>query len=451
VDNRTTQMYTEEEKTANPFLPSMPGPKKTKEGVEAVETQPAPGPLPPPEVRDIGERWEPDRAQQQPQDPVVAAGTQSLGNLRQGFIKCLLEVEEVEASHQRALKARSLTAQKTPRTMTRVPTSAPSLPQTPASAPASGSSWARLPAPGPVPAPVGAPASTSVPCPVLLGPSLDPSWRTELLHQSSERTLSYAKARQEPGEHSLQKLCQNWEERPEEHLTLRQEEAFRSYFEIFNGPGEVDAQSLKNILLLVGFSVTPAQVEDALMSADVNGDGHVDFKDFLAVMTDTRRFFCSVEQNTLTNMAPHNPHTLLFEILSQLVEMLALPEAALEEITNYYQKKLKAGTCKAQEMEAAIRRLRLRKKIPYNPQQEESSEVPERKVLSILGRLKQQNYAPNLQSPYGQVPCIPLCPRLDKKMVRRKPTTHHMLDECVPSGLDPDIHSPFFQTGSQGN
>ncbi|XP_032156438.1 spermatogenesis-associated protein 21 [Sapajus apella] len=444
-------MVAPEEKTANPFLPSMPGPKKTKEGVEAVETQPAPGPFPPPEVRDIGERSEPDHAQQQLQDPVVAAGTQSLGNPRQGFIKCLLEVEEVEASHQKALKARSLTAQKSPRTMTRVPTSAPSLPQTPASAPASGSSWARLPAPGPVPAPVGALASTSMPCPVLLAPSLDLSWRMELLHQSSERTLSYAKARQEPGEHGLQKLCQNWEERPEEHLTLKQEEAFRSYFEIFNGPGEVDAQSLKNILLLVGFSVTPAQVKDALMSADVNGDGHVDFKDFLAVMTDTRRFFCSVEQNTLMNMAPHNPHTLLFEILSQLVEMLALPEAALEEITNYYQKKLKAGTCKAQEMEAAIHRLRLRKKIPYNPQQEESSEVPERKVLSILSRLKQQNYAPNLQSPYGQVPCIPLCPRLDKKMVRGKPTTHHVLDQCVPSGLDPDIHSPFFQSGSQGN
>lgn len=88
------------------------------------------------------------------------------------------------------------------------------------------------------------------------------------------------------------------------------------------------------------------------------------FKDFLAVMTDTKRFFCSMgeqgqtqgsqswgkgppglphangshhpmslEQNTLTDMAPPNPHTLLFEILSLLVEMLALPEAALEEIT----------------------------------------------------------------------------------------------------------------------
>ncbi|KAI4078827.1 spermatogenesis associated 21, partial [Homo sapiens] len=159
----------------------------------------------------------------------------------------------------------------------------------------------------------------------------------------------------------------------------------------------------------------------------------------------------SVEQNALSDMAPHNPHTLLFEILSLLVEMLALPEAVLEEITNYYQKKLKEGTCKAQEMEAAVGRLRLQKKLPYNPQQEESSEVPERKVLSILSRLKQQNYAPNLQSPYAQVPCILLCPQLDKKMVRRQPSNHYALDQCTPPGLDPDIRSPFFQSGSQGN
>lgn len=48
--------------------------------------------------------------------------------------------------------------------------------------------------------------------------------------------------------------------------------AFRSYFEIFNGHGEVDAQSLENILLLVGISLMPAQVEDALMSADIDGE-----------------------------------------------------------------------------------------------------------------------------------------------------------------------------------
>ena len=48
--------------------------------------------------------------------------------------------------------------------------------------------------------------------------------------------------------------------------------AFHSYFEIFSGHGEVDARSLESVLLLVGISLTPAQVEEALTSADVDGE-----------------------------------------------------------------------------------------------------------------------------------------------------------------------------------
>ncbi|KAI4574381.1 hypothetical protein MJT46_003660 [Ovis ammon polii x Ovis aries] len=256
--------------------------------------------------------------------------------------------------------------------------------------------------------------------------------------------------RQELEERCLLKVCQTWEERAEEHLTMKQEEAFRSYFEIFNGHGEVDAQSLQNTLLLVGISLTTAQVEGALRSADIDGDGHVNFKDFLTVMTDTRRFFCSVEQNALMDMAPPNPHTLFFEILSLLVEMLALPEGALEEITSYYQRKLKEGACKAQETESAAVRLRPRKKLPYSPPQADTLEIPERRVLRVLSRLKQQNYAANLQSPYAQVPCIPLCPRLDKKAVRRKQGGPCVLEQRPSSGLGPDPHSTLLHTGSQG-
>ncbi|XP_027461004.1 spermatogenesis-associated protein 21 isoform X2 [Zalophus californianus] len=446
-------LATPEENTANSFPPSTPGPDPPKGRVKAVETQPAPGPIPPPEVRGIGQRRDPDPVLKQPQKPTVATGAQNLGNLRQGFMKCLLEVEEEEATHRRAAKARALPNRKSPRTLTPVPTSAPSLPQTPASAPAMAPSWALLPAPGPVPAPtpVGSPAPASGLVTALPAPTLDVGWRrAELLHPSGERSLSSTRTRQELEERRLLKLDQNWDARFEEHLTLRQEEAFRSYFEIFNGHGEVNAQSLGNILLLVGISLSPAQVEDALKSADIDGDGHVGFKDFLAVMTDTRRFFCSMEQNALTDMAPPNPHTLLFEILSLLVEMLALPEAALEEITNYYQKKLKEGTSKTREMESATGWLRSQKKLPYNPQQS-YLEVPERRVLRILSRLKQQNYDANLQSPYTQVPCVPLCPRLEKKMNRRKQGSHCVLDPCTPTNLGPDIRRLLFQSGSQGS
>ncbi|XP_006766839.1 PREDICTED: spermatogenesis-associated protein 21 [Myotis davidii] len=414
MDNRNAQMYMEEEKTGNSFPPSTPRPNTPKEGVKAAETKPAPGPVPPPEVRDIGERREPGCAPKQPREPTATTGAQGLGSTGQGFMKCLLEVEEEEAMHRRAAKARALPNRKAPKTLTPVPTSAPvgnsasnlplTLPQTPASAPAMAPSWVRSPAPGPIPAAVGAPVPASVPATVLPAPTLDLGWRkTVFVHHSSERSLAQVKARQDLEEHCLLNLYQNWEARAEEHLTLKQEE----------------------------------------------GDGHVGFKDFLAVMTDTKRFFCSVEQNALT--APPNPHTLLFEILSLLVEMLALPEAALEEITNYYQKKLKEGTSKAREMESAIGRLRSRKKLPCNLQQADGLEVPERRVLRILNRLKQQSYAVNLQSPYAQVPCIPLCPRLDKKTVGRKQGGQYMLDQCTPSNPSTDFHSLYFQSGSPGS
>lgn len=161
-----------------------------------------PGSLPvscPQEMRDTGERRDLDPVQRQPQAPTVAAGAPNLGNLRQGFMKCLLEVEEVEATHRRATaKARALPNRKSPRTLTPVPSSAPSLlltlPQTPAPAPVMAPSWARLPAPGSIPAPGGTP----VPGPVvaLPPPTLDAGWRrTELLHPSGDRSLSSSKAR----------------------------------------------------------------------------------------------------------------------------------------------------------------------------------------------------------------------------------------------------------------
>lgn len=43
-------------------------------------------------------------------------------------------------------------------------------------------------------------------------------------------------------------------------------------------------------------------------------------------------------------------------------------------------------------METAMGGIRQRKKIPYSSQQVENLEVPERRVLRILSRLKQQNY-----------------------------------------------------------
>ena len=77
-------------------------------------------------------------------------------------------------------------------------------------------------------------------------------------------------------------------------------------------------------------------------------------------------------------------------------------------LPSYYQRKLKEGTCKAQEMESAVGRLRPRKKLPYNTPQADTVEMPQRRVLRVLSRLKQQNYGEGPRLPSGS----PLHPRL---------------------------------------
>uniref|UniRef100_A0A8C5LBG4 Spermatogenesis associated 21 n=1 Tax=Jaculus jaculus TaxID=51337 RepID=A0A8C5LBG4_JACJA len=438
-------MVTTEKETTLPFLPPMPGPQIPKAGGKVVEIQPSsrliPDAFPCPQEKDTDKKKELDQAQKRLPEATAVAVVRSPRNTRPGFMKCLLEVEE-QATHHRALKARALMSWRAPRTMTSVhapgPVSSSTTLQNSTSASAAIPLWARPLVPGSAPALVGTPV------PVLPTHNQDLGHRwPEFGSQISERSLCYAKARQESEERSLLK---SWEEWPEEHLTLKQEEAFHCYFEVFNGPGEIDAPSLSKVLHIINFPLSAAQVEEALRSADINGDGHVDFRDFLAVMTDSARFFCSVEQNVLLDMSCVNPSTLFFDILSLLVEMLALPETALEEITSYYQKMMKEGFSRTREMELAMAGLRSRKKLLYNLQQMDSLEVPERRVLRIPGRVKQQNYAANLQSPYAQVPCIPLYPRLEKT-ARRKHGSRSTVDHCTSTGLSPDP----FESGPPGS
>ncbi|XP_068934496.1 spermatogenesis-associated protein 21 isoform X2 [Petaurus breviceps papuanus] len=148
--------------------------------------------------------------------------------------------------------------------------------------------------------------------------------------ETAARPLSSHIYRKESDSTPTASSSKEWKE---DVITQKQEEAFREYFKFFCGPEEIDIHSLKTTLSIVGISRTQSEMTDALISADVNGDGHVDFKDFLSVLTDTHWFYRSVEQNNSPFSNMRNPHTLLFEILSQLVEMLALSEASMEEIT----------------------------------------------------------------------------------------------------------------------
>ncbi|XP_074162232.1 spermatogenesis-associated protein 21 isoform X4 [Sminthopsis crassicaudata] len=242
-------------------------------------------------------------------------------------------------------------------------------------------------------------------------------------------------------------VAPNFKEWKEEILTPKQEEAFRDYFKFFCAPGEIDIHSLKNILSIVGISRSQNEMADVLMSADVNGDGHVDFRDFLSVLTDTHRFCRSVEQNNSPSSNIRNPHTLFFEILSQLVEMLALPETSLEEITNYYQKKMK---CMSKYKEHSANSTR--QPHPHKRSFSRTSDITpqEQKVLNIVDRIKRQNHSTFLQSPYApQATTYPLCPRLDKKGTRRRQGSHVVLEEYKPIDLTTDFRT-FFQMGTKG-
>lgn len=48
------------------------------------------------------------------------------------------------------------------------------------------------------------------------------------------------------------------------------------------------------------------------------------------------------------------------------------------------------------------------------------------------------------------MPCIPLCPRLDKKIVQRKQGSHYVLEQYTSSSLGSDARCCFYQPGSQG-
>ncbi|XP_056651688.1 spermatogenesis-associated protein 21 isoform X4 [Monodelphis domestica] len=262
--------------------------------------------------------------------------------------------------------------------------------------------------------------------------------------ESSTRPLSSHIYKRDSDSIPVVSTFKDWKD---EFLTQKQEEAFREYFKFFCDAGEIDIHSLKNILSIVGISRTSAEMVEALMSADVNCDGHVDFKDFLTVLTDTQRFCRSVEQHTNPSSNGRNPHTLLFEVLSQLIEMLALPENFMEEITNYYQKKMK-GMSRYKESPITASR----QPHPHKRTFARTSDVSphEQKVINIVDRIKRQNHSTFLQSPYAiQGANHSLCPRLDRKITRRKQGSHVILEEYKPIDLTTDFRN-FFQMGPKG-
>jgi calmodulin len=78
----------------------------------------------------------------------------------------------------------------------------------------------------------------------------------------------------------------------EHGLTATQIEAFREVFGLFdmNGGGTIDAQELHSALDSVDIRLTKEEIEDVLCVMDEDGNGEVDFEEFLTLMTSTEKY-----------------------------------------------------------------------------------------------------------------------------------------------------------------
>ena len=124
-------------------------------------------------------------------------------------------------------------------------------------------------------------------------------------------------------------------------LTEDQINAFREAFEIFdkNGGGTIDASELQKTLADVGIDIDGADLTEVMLTLDGDGNGEVDFDEFLKLMTDTEMFIEALaEKNTdVIHRKPVSKRVVLFDALTEFMKKQALRNAS--ELVGYYAKK----------------------------------------------------------------------------------------------------------------
>ncbi|XP_043363046.1 uncharacterized protein LOC122458480 [Dermochelys coriacea] len=120
----------------------------------------------------------------------------------------------------------------------------------------------------------------------------------------------------------------------EEPLTQKQIAAFKVVFKVFSSTeGSIKMCILKLILHSVGINVTHQEICEALNRADIDGDGQVNFTDFVTFLRDDQHFAQSmVRPKESIIHDPSSVETLFFEVLTKLVETSALPMKSEREV-----------------------------------------------------------------------------------------------------------------------
>ena len=128
-----------------------------------------------------------------------------------------------------------------------------------------------------------------------------------------------------------------------EALTPEQIQAFKEAFDLFdnNGGGTIDSAELKETLDSVGIEIDQEDIEDVMMKLDEDGNGEIDFEEFLNLMTNTEMFleaFARKKNHEDADQHGYRDH-LLFDALTEFMKKSALKAA--DEIVGYYAKKYK--------------------------------------------------------------------------------------------------------------
>ncbi|XP_048373772.1 EF-hand calcium-binding domain-containing protein 3 [Sphaerodactylus townsendi] len=206
-------------------------------------------------------------------------------------------------------------------------------------------------------------------------------------------------------------------------LTNSELEAFRKAYDAFckDHDGKIDLPALETTANNLGISLTEEEAFEELVFADTDGDGKVNFTDFLNIVTDSKRFIQAVapKKDRLETVDAHG--ILFFELLSKLVETSVLPKKTTMAIVSYYRQKFLESTSKKAWNLDEKKHRQGRKRSPEKKMHSSSLAafagagrivVMKDKELEAFVRNLQETTLPS-DSPYAQVPVFPLIPNQD--------------------------------------
>ncbi|KAH0626928.1 hypothetical protein JD844_002231 [Phrynosoma platyrhinos] len=210
-------------------------------------------------------------------------------------------------------------------------------------------------------------------------------------------------------------------------LTKPQLEAFRDAYDTFSKDldGNVDLSALETTAYKLGINLTEEEAFDELVYADTDGDGKVNFTDFLNIITDSKRFIQAVAPKKGDMETVDAQGILLFELVSKLVETSMLSRKTTVNIVSYYRKKFLEATGKkawrADSIdEDAQRRRRAKKGTVAKARSTPMSAFAGAARICVMNDKELREYLEHLQgtikpseSPYAQVPIFPLIPNRD--------------------------------------